>query len=372
MAILDHPANVQIFDKDEIMAKVNKIRPEDQASTLYPISGEKAMSVKHLLSITDLGPASLALLVDRSVEFAAGRCNGHKPLTGKIVGMYFRGPSTRTRTSFTVGALKLGAQIVVYGPNDLQLVTGETIEDTARILSGFLDALVIRTNGSISEMRALTSETGMAVINAMSENEHPTQAIADLATIKERFGQLEGLHVLYLGEGNNTATALALAVALTPRMKVTFITPEAYGMPESLLKKACQLARQRGSAIEYHHRMDKLPRNVDAVYTTRWQTMGVPHPDPNWRDKFWPYRVTPAVMAEVSNPNGTIFLHDLPAVRGEDVQEEVLDGPQSLAWRQAQHKMFSAMAVLEWCLNDANHNTSINRFRAQLSSGRPA
>jgi ornithine carbamoyltransferase len=242
------------------------------------------------------------------------------------------------------------------------LVTGETIEDTARILSGFLDALVIRTNGGIAEMRALAGETGMAVINAMSENEHPTQAIADLATIKERFGRLEGIHALYLGEGNNTATALALAVALTPGMKITFVTPENYGMPELLLERASQLARQRGSTIEYHHSMDKLPRNVDAVYTTRWQTMGVAHTDPNWRDKFWSYSVTPAVMAEVSNPNGAIFLHDLPAVRGEDVHDEVLDGPQSLAWRQAQHKMFSAMAILEWCLGGAKPSASVFRL----------
>jgi ornithine carbamoyltransferase len=341
------------------MAKVKKIRQEDQTSALFPFSRERKKSVNHLLSLTDLGPATLARLVDRSVEFATGRYNTHKPLAGKIVGIYFRGPSTRTRTSFTVAALRLGAQIVTYGPNDLQLITGESIEDTARILSGFLDALVIRTNGSIVEMRAMAAETGMVVINAMSENEHPTQVIADLATIKEKFGRLEGIHVLYLGEGNNTATALALAVALTPGMKITFVTPKTYGLPESFLKEACRLAHQRGSSIEYHHCMDKLPRNVHAVYTTRWQTMGIPHSDPNWRDEFWPYSVTPAVMAEVSNPNGAIFLHDLPAVRGEDVQEEVLSAPHSLVWRQAQHKLFSAMAVLEWCLNDVKNTSKL-------------
>jgi ornithine carbamoyltransferase len=360
------------IDRNEIMAKVKKIRQEDQVSTLYPFARDRSMPANHLLSLTDLGPATLSSLVDRSIEFAAGQCDVHKTLEGKIVGIYFLGPSTRTRTSFTVGALRLGAQIVVYSPNDLQLVTGETIEDTARILSCFLDALVIRTNGSIVEMKALTSGDRMVVINAMSENEHPTQAIADLATIKEKFGRLEGVHMLYLGEGNNTAAALALAVALTPGMKITFVTPKNYGMPEPLLKKACQLARQRGSIIEHHHSMDKLPKNIDAVYTTRWQTMGVPHPNPNWRDEFWPYSVTSTVMAEVSNPNGTIFLHDLPAVRGEDVQGEILDGPQSLAWRQAQYKMFSAMAILEWCLNGVNRNTPIKRARAQLSATRLA
>jgi ornithine carbamoyltransferase len=161
---------------------------------------------------------------------------------------------------------------------------------------------------------------------------------------------LEGIHLLYLGEGNNTAAALALRVALTPKMKITFVTPKNYGMPVSLLKQARQLALQHDSIIEYHHSMNNLPRNVDAVYTSRWQTMGVPHSDPNWRKDFSPYSVTSAIMAEVSKHHGTIFLHDLPALRGDDVQDEVLDGPQSLVWLQAQHKMYSAMAILEWCI----------------------
>jgi ornithine carbamoyltransferase len=312
---------------------------------------EELIPVRHLLSLADLGAMELSRLVDRSVQFASGRDVVQKPLTGKIVGVYFCKPSTRTRSSFTAGALRLGAQTITYGPNDLQLVTGETFEDTGRVLSGYMDALVIRTNSSIAEMKVLADQNEMAVINAMSENEHPTQAIADLSTIKECFGRLEGIHLLYLGEGNNTATALALAVAQTPGMKVTFVTPVGYGIPEPLIEQAYRLAGQHGATFVHHHNMDKLPRNVDAVYTTRWQTMGVSHVDPNWIDKFWPYSVTPTVMAKVSKSNGTIFLHDLPAVRGEDVHEEVLNGQQSLAWRQTRHKMFGAMAVLEWCLD---------------------
>jgi ornithine carbamoyltransferase len=315
------------------------------------LPGEELRPMKNLLSLADLGAKNLARLIDRSVKFASCRGVTQKSLTGKIVGVYFRKPSTRTRSSFTVGALRLGAQTVAYGPNDLQLVTGETIEDTARVLSGYLDALVIRTNDNVAEMRALADQNEMAVINAMSENEHPTQAIADLSTVKEHFGRLEGLHVLYLGEGNNTATALALAVAQTPGMGVTFVTPEGYGIPEPLIVRARRLAERHGTTIEHRHSMDKLPRNVDAVYTTRWRTMGDPHADPNWIDKFRPYSVTPAVMVEVSKSSGAIFLHDLPAVRGEEVHEEVLNGPQSLAWRQARHKLFGAMAVLEWCLD---------------------
>jgi ornithine carbamoyltransferase len=309
------------------------------------------MAVKHVLSLKDLGAETLSRLIDCSVDFAAGRRNRHKPLEDKIVGIYFLRPSTRTRTSFTVGALRLGAKTVAYGPNDLQLVTGETIEDTARVLSGYLDALVIRTNSSIDEMKALSNQDEMAVINAMSENEHPTQAIADLSTIKEHFGRLDDIHVLYLGEGNNSAVALAFAAAQTPGMQITFLTPEGYGMADSVVCEASQLAEKHGALIEQHHCMDKLPKGVDVVYTTRWQTMGVAHADPNWIDRFWPYSVTPELMKRVTKPSGTIFMHDLPAVRGEDVYDEVLDGPQSRAWRQARHKMFSAMAVLEWCVN---------------------
>lgn len=307
------------------------------------------MSIKHLLSIADLRLGDLAHLVDRSIEFAVGQGHSQMTLMGKVVGIYFQKPSTRTRSSFTIGALKLGAQTISYGPNDLQIVTGETLEDTARVLSGYLDALVIRTNGVSTDMRVLTSQDGMAVINAMSENEHPTQAIADLSVIKERFGRLADLHVLYIGEGNNTAGALAWAVAQTPGMRITFVTPRGYGLPDSTLERVTQCANRNGAVIMHQHDVDRLPKNVDAVYTTRWQTMGVPHTEPHWREKFKPYSITPTLMRRVSKSDKTIFLHDLPAVWGEDVTGEVLNGPQSLAWRQARYKMFSAMAILEWC-----------------------
>jgi ornithine carbamoyltransferase len=143
------------------------------------------MAVKHVLSISELGQETLSRLVDRALEIAAGDMNGRQPLKGRMVGIYFRGTSTRTRTAFTVGAMKLGAGTIAYGPSDLQLVTGETVQDTARVLSGFLDVLVIRTNQSIDEMKAMTAQNRMSIVNAMSQNEHPTQAIADLATLKE-------------------------------------------------------------------------------------------------------------------------------------------------------------------------------------------
>jgi len=308
------------------------------------------MSVRHLLSLSELGSENLSHLVNRALEIAAGDGSKALPLANKIVGIYFRGTSTRTRTAFTVGAMRLGAATIAYGPNDLQIVTGETVDDTTRVLSGFLDALVIRTNASIEEMRAMAAQERMSIINAMSENEHPTQAIADLTTLKEEFKHLDDIHVLYVGEGNNTAAALALGVALTPGMQLTLVTPEGYGLPDAALKMAQNFASQYGSCVEEHHDIDKLPRNVNAVYATRWETMGVPKSDPNWRKIFEPFRVTQKMMAEVSKPSGTVFLHDLPAMRGSDVTDEVLDGPQSRAFRQAYHKLTSAMAVLEWCV----------------------
>lgn len=319
------------------------------------------MAVRHVLSLAGVGAEGLARLVDDSLAMAKGFDGGAKPLAGKIVGVYFRGTSTRTRTAFTVGAMRLGAGVISYGPNDLQIATGESIPDTARVLSGFLDVLVIRTNGSFAEMQAFASQDEMAVVNAMSENEHPTQAVADLVTIKEALGRLDGVHILYLGEGNNSAAALALAVALTPKMRLTVVTPEGYGLPAPALEAAAALARERGSVVEQHHGMDDLPRGVEVVYTTRWQTMGVPKSDPDWRDKFAPYSVTPEVMSRVSKPSGTIFLHDLPAVRGAEVVDEVLDGPQSLAFRQARHKMTSAMAVLAWCIAEERREAGRGR-----------
>src|SRR5262249_3507545 len=152
-------------------------------------------------------------------------------------------------------------------------------------------------------------------------------------------------------EGNNTAAALAWAVAKTPGMKITMITPPGYGLADSTVTEVCRYASRHGSVVNQYHHPHKLPENVDAVYTTRWETMGVTHPDPLWLEQFFPYSVTQSLLNKVSNPSGTFFLNDLPAVRGDEVSDEILAGSHSLAWRQAQHKLYSAMAVLDWCLN---------------------
>ena len=199
-------------------------------------------------------------------------------------------------------------------------------------------------------MRAFAAQGEMAVINAMCNTEHPTQAVADLVTIKEVFGRLRDMEILYVGEGNSSAAALALAVSLSPGMRLTLATPEGYGMHADVLERSRGFCRRSGSVVEEYHDLSTVAGKFDVVYTTRWQTMGVPKTELHWKEKFLPYRVTQDLMRRFSKNGGTVFMLDLPAVRGDDVVDEVLDGPTSVAFRQAKHKMTSAMAVLEWCV----------------------
>ncbi|MGM1064619.1 ornithine carbamoyltransferase [Saccharothrix sp. Mg75] len=301
---------------------------------------------KHLISIEDLSDTELHDIVDRAAEFAAGPVEPGGPLADQVVGLYFRRTSTRTRTSFWSGALRLGAGVVNFGPGDLQTNTGETTEDTGRVLSSMLDVLVARTCGTTEELRGWASWAGMSVVNAMSELEHPTQALTDLATIKSHFGTLSGVRVTYLGEGNNSATALALAVARVPGMEIDFRTPPGYPVDPGVMARAHEAAGRTGAKISESHDMSTPPSGVDVVYTTRWQTTGTTKPDPDWRAVFAPFQVNAALWD--ANPDA-VFMHDLPAHRGEEVTAEVLDGPASIAFEQAANKMRAAMAVLEWC-----------------------
>jgi ornithine carbamoyltransferase len=303
--------------------------------------------VRHLLSIADLDPAHLRALVDRSVEFAAGRANGARPLRDRVVGVYFAATSTRTRTAFSSGAVRLGGSVIAYGPNDLQLNTGETIEDTAKVFASMLDVLVVRAPGDTGQLAVLADQDRMAVINAMSPREHPTQAVADLATMSRRFGRVDGLRVLYVGEGNNSAAALALALARFPDVELHLRTPPGYGLAPDVLDEARVTAKAANGLVTERHDLDDLP-TVDVVYTTRWQTTGTSKPDPDWRSVFAPFQVDAELMAATG---ASTFMHDLPAHRGEEVTAAVLDGPASIAFEQAENKMHSARAVLEWCVS---------------------
>ncbi len=307
-------------------------------------------TVRHLISLDDMSDPELRDVVERGADLARrarrGEAIGNKALAGDVVGVYFRKTSTRTRTAFSSGALRLGASLIAYGPDDLQLNTGETTEDTGRVMSGMLDVLVARTAGDPDELRAWAAQRRMSVVNAMSADEHPTQGLTDLTTLTEQFGALEGLSVLYVGEGNNSAAALALGLSRFRGVRLELRTPPGYGLDKAVRERAEAQASAACSRVVERHDADELPEHCDAVYTTRWQTTGTSKPDPNWRDVFAPFQVTAAVM---DRSPGAVFLHDLPAHRGEEVTAEVLDGPSSIAFRQAENKLYSAMAVLEWC-----------------------
>ncbi len=301
---------------------------------------------RHLISIDDLDDGDLDHLARRGAEFASGLAEQARPLRDTVVGVLFRKTSTRTRTAFSAGALRLGAGLITYGPGDLQENTGESVEDTATVLSRMLDVLVARTAGAEAELRAYAAQTRMAVVNAMSAVEHPTQALTDLTTMLRHFGRIDGLRVLYVGEGNSTASALTLALSRFAGAELHLRTPAGYGVEQSFLDRAEVSAKQSGAHIGQRHDMDELPP-VDIVYTTRWQTTGSSKPDPDWRTVFEPFRVNGAVMAACP---GAVFMHDLPAHRGEEVCADVLDGPASIAFDQAENKYHSARAVLEWCV----------------------
>ncbi|MFE7129406.1 ornithine carbamoyltransferase [Streptomyces sp. NPDC057638] len=306
------------------------------------------MSARHLISLDDLTDTELYALVERGAALATGAARPAPggPLAGLVTGVYFRETSTRTRTAFSAGALRLGGQIIGYGAGDLQTNTGETSEDTGRVFSRMLDILVARTAGETAELRGWAAQRRMSVINAMSAREHPTQGLTDLTTLLARFGRIEGLRVLYTGEGNNTAAALALGLTRYRGTTLELRTPPGYGLDPEVRRRAQAHARAAGSVLTEHHHMADPPGGFDVVYTTRWQTTGTRKAHADWRERFEPFRVTDALWE--GNP-GAVFLHDLPAHRGEEVTAEVLDGPHSLAFPQAENKMHSAMAVLEWC-----------------------
>lgn len=303
-----------------------------------------ATGERGLFTLSELNTTEIESLVTRSCELFRDRRAHALPLSGKILGVLFTKTSTRTRTAFTVGAIRLGGFPVAYGPGDLQTNTGESIRDTGCVLGRMLDAIVMRTAGPVAEMRELSRQEGLPVINAMSAEEHPTQGVCDLAAMVMEFGSLRGLSVLYVGEGNNTAAALAYGLSRMPLGRVTFATPPGYGISPVVLGDAKKWAEEGGGSVTQVHDMDDLPDSVDVVYTTRWQTTGTVKDDPDWREKFRNFYVDERLLRRWPTAK---LMHDLPANRGEEVSGAVLEGPRSIAWTQAEMKLTSAMAILE-------------------------
>lgn len=316
----------------------------------WPLSTTRKDAVPHLISINDLTDQDLTSIVTSGREFRLATWRPEQRLDGVVVGTYFRRTSTRTRTAFSSGALRLGAHLVAFGPDDLQTNTGETVPDTARVLSGMLDVLVARTTGTQEELQALAAQDRMSVINAMSMAEHPTQALADLTTLLCQFDRIDGLRILYVGEGNSTAAAFALALTRFEGVRLELRTPPGYGLATDIRAQAESQAAARSATLVERHDMRDQPGGCDVIYTTRWQTTGSSRPDPQWREHFRPFQVGTGLWR--ASP-AAVFMHDLPAHRGDEVTGEVLDGPASIAFDQAENKMYSAMAVLEWCRHGA-------------------
>lgn len=302
---------------------------------------------KHIISLVDLSEQETLEIIDRGIAYSDGFVEMGHQLRGQLLGIYFTQTSTRTRTAFSTAALRLGAQVIAYGPNDLQINTGESMHDTMKVLSGMLDGLVVRTAGCPSVLRTFAHQSRMSVVNAMTEDEHPTQALADLTTMKQHFGELSGLDIVYLGEGNNTAVALALALAKFSDVRISFFTPTHYVIDPDILRFAQEQAAENHTIIQEFHDIKYLPRTTDIVYTTRWQTTGTSKTHANWREMFLPFAVTEEVMSKYPN---AIFMHDLPAHRGDEVEASVIDSERSIVFQQAENKGHSAKAVLEWCM----------------------
>lgn len=300
-----------------------------------------------LLSLRDLDGAQLQRLVERSVEFHANRRAHEHPLADTAIGLLFTKTSTRTRTAFSVGARRLGASVIAYGPDDLQLNTGESLKDTGRVLGLMLDGLVARTAGPLRELRELSRHGRIPVVNAMATEEHPTQGICDLATMRLHLGELTGVDVLYIGEGNNSATALAHGLAKVPSSTLTVAAPPGYGISEDDLAAARAVGASIEATVLTTSSMDDLPADVDIVYTTRWQTTGTAKTDSDWREVFRPFHIDEDLLSRWPS---ALFMHDLPAHRGDEVSGAVLDGSRSIAWSQAAMKLSSAMAVLEFSM----------------------
>jgi ornithine carbamoyltransferase/carbamoyltransferase len=300
--------------------------------------------VPSLISLATLQPAEVAALVADTVRWSESGW-GRASLAGRVVGLYFAQPSTRTRTSFSSATLRMGGHLVSFGPGDLQLATGEAEEDTGMVLAAMLDALVVRSAVANSDLSRLTSVGGLPVVNAMSAEEHPTQALADLATIAHARGRVEGVHVLYVGEVNSSTRALAWALASVPGARLSVAAPAGYRFGDGELKAISARAGAGGGDVQPVDRPEDAT-DVDFVYTTQWQTTGTTKPDPHWRDAFFPaFQVDTELMDRWPE---ALFMHDLPARRGDEVTAEVLDGPRSLARRQAAMKLFAAAAGLAW------------------------
>jgi ornithine carbamoyltransferase len=298
------------------------------------------MPVRHLLSITDLTPQELDGILQTAMALREGTAPSHA--VGKTLALLFEKPSLRTRVSFDVAMRQLGGECIYLSPPEVGLGDRETPEDVARVLSRYVDCIAARTFDH-STVERLAASSAVPVINALSEHEHPCQALADLLTIREKRGGLKGVSVAFIGDGNNVANSLALAGAMTG-VELRIASPAGYAIPPEVLATASVLARQSGASIRATHDPAEAVDGTDVVYTDVWTSMGQEDESSARREAFAGFTVDAGLMAQ-ARPDA-IFMHDLPAHRGEEVSADVIDGPQSAVFDQAENRLHAQKAVL--------------------------
>jgi len=300
---------------------------------------------RHFLDLDRLDSRTLRGILDRGLAFKRGEAAGgvEKPLAGKSIALIFEKPSTRTRVSFEVGIHQLGGQPIVLEPSGTQIGRGETVADTARVLSRYVDAIMIRTTRE-EKLLELAEYATVPVINGLTDRTHPCQLMADVMTLEERLGPIAGKVVAWCGDGNNMAASwIHAAVRFGFELKLA--------CPQELSPSGQVLgwARAEGGRIEVTHEVRQAVAGADCVVTDTWVSMGDDVGDSERRAKLLaPYQVNAQVMAQ-ADP-AAVFLHCLPAYRGKEVSAEVMDGPQSAVWDEAENRLHAQKGILTWCL----------------------
>jgi ornithine carbamoyltransferase len=289
------------------------------------------LAKRNFITGEELGAFELGELLARAQELKSARAGGESrdALAGRSIGLVFVKPSTRTRISFEVGVAELGATPIVLRGDELQLARGESVGDTARVLSRFLDAIVIRS-GSHEDVAELAAAAEVPVVNALTPLHHPCQALADLLTLRERRGDLDGLRLAYVGDGNNVARSLAIACELAG-VEFVCAAPEGYQLEEG---HGAKLTDDPRAAAE----------SADAIYTDVWVSMGDEEEAERRRRDLAPYRLDTDLLAAAKDD--AIALHCLPAHPGEEIEAEVLYGERSAVWDQAENRLHAQKALL--------------------------
>ena len=303
------------------------------------------MSTPRLLEIDDLDPARLATLLERAVAWKAGAEHVPQPLAGRGAALLFEKPSARTRVSTEIAVATLGGHPVYIRGEEVGIGARESVEDVARTLAGYC-ALIAARVFDHGLLESFAGASAVPVVNLLSDRAHPTQALADLLTLQEVLGRLDGLRLAYVGDGNNVAASLAFAAALSG-LELVVSSPPGYELDDDVVERA----RNLGGTIELVTDPHEAVREADAVYTDGWTSMGQEVEASVRREAFTGYQVDRALMDD-AGPDARL-LHCLPAHRGEEVTAEVLDGPQSVVWLQAENRMHATRALIATLLEEA-------------------